>query len=70
MGYVALSRLRALDGIKLLGLNDTALEVNPEIYELDKTLQELSKSSFLEMADLGLLSKRAKQKYFVKKCIT
>ncbi|HOW60183.1 MAG: PIF1 family DEAD/DEAH box helicase [Candidatus Moraniibacteriota bacterium] len=67
MGYVALSRLRTLDGIKLLGINETALEVNPEICELDKTLQELSEASVVEVSSLSWFNKRTKQKEFVKK---
>lgn len=34
-GYVALSRVRSLDGLYLLGLNERALEVHPEILEQD-----------------------------------
>jgi len=37
-GYVALSRLRALDGLTLLGINGTALTVDPYVLELDKRL--------------------------------
>jgi ATP-dependent DNA helicase PIF1 len=35
MGYVALSRVRTLSGIKLVGLNKLALKVNSEIIESD-----------------------------------
>lgn len=69
MGYVALSRLRTLDGIKLLGINELALEVNPEIYEQDKTLQELSEASVLEVSTLGWFGKKARQKEFIKRCV-
>jgi hypothetical protein len=55
-----------LDGIKLLGINETALLVNPEICELDKTLQELSDTNISEVLKLGWLEKRKKQKEFVK----
>ncbi len=34
-GYVALSRVRRLDGLYLLGINDKALEVHPQILEQD-----------------------------------
>lgn len=34
-GYVALSRLRSLDGLHLLGLNDRALRVHPQAVEMD-----------------------------------
>ena len=43
MGYVALSRVRRLDGIKLMGINQMALEVSPEIVEKDKEFRKLSK---------------------------
>ena len=42
MGYVALSRIRSLSGLKLMGLNDTALTVNPKILLVDKKLREWS----------------------------
>ncbi len=38
MGYVALSRVRSLSGIKLTGINDLALQVNKEAIKLDKKL--------------------------------
>ncbi len=41
-GYVALSRVRTLDGLYLLGLNDRALEVHPEVMEQDSVFRELS----------------------------
>ncbi|KKR21404.1 MAG: Exonuclease V subunit alpha [Candidatus Moranbacteria bacterium GW2011_GWA2_39_41] len=48
MGYVALSRVRTLAGIKLLGINARALQVNPKVYELDKLLKELSRENVAE----------------------
>jgi hypothetical protein len=42
MGYVALSRVRTLDGLKLLGLNKMALEVNSEVLEFDNELLDSS----------------------------
>lgn len=44
-GYVALSRVRTLDGLFLLGLNDRALEVHPEVMEQDSVFRELSDST-------------------------
>ena len=35
MGYVALSRVRTLEGIKLVGINDVALRVSPEVAAFD-----------------------------------
>lgn len=43
MGYVALSRVRRLDGIKLMGINQMALRVNQQIVEKDKEFRKLSK---------------------------
>ncbi len=43
MGYVALSRLRHINGLFLRGLNETALEVSPEISQFDAYLQHQSR---------------------------
>lgn len=40
MGYVALSRVRSLDGVYLRGLNQTALLLHPAIYEFDRALKQ------------------------------
>jgi len=42
MGYVALSRIRRLDNIKLMGINQIALQVSPEVVEKDKEFKKLS----------------------------
>ena len=42
MGYVALSRVRTLAGLKLLGLNKTALEVSDEILKYDAEMRKIS----------------------------
>lgn len=42
MGYVALSRVRSLDGLYLAGINRMALQMHPQIYEFDKQLRESS----------------------------
>ena len=45
MGYVALSRVRTLAGVRLVGFNTKALEVDPLALQIDKKLQEESKDN-------------------------
>lgn len=42
MGYVALSRVRSLSGLKLMNLNEMALKVHPDVLEQDKTFKQQS----------------------------
>lgn len=44
-GYVALSRLRTLEGLFLLGYNRRALEVHPEILEIDQAFRAQSRAT-------------------------
>jgi ATP-dependent DNA helicase PIF1 len=53
-GYVALSRVRSLDGLKVLGMHPNALQVDPKIVQQDKRFHEQSEAAedaFLEMED-------------------
>lgn len=49
MGYVAISRVRSFDGLYLKGINDMALVMHSDIYELDKYLREASETARLEL---------------------
>ncbi|MDB5185376.1 MAG: helicase [Candidatus Saccharibacteria bacterium] len=42
MGYVALSRVRSLDGLYLQGINNMALAMHPQIHEFDRALRQVS----------------------------
>lgn len=42
MGYVALSRVRSLDGLYLQGLNRVAFTMHPQIFEFDAALRKSS----------------------------
>ena len=42
MGYVALSRVRTLGGISLVGFNADALRVDPKVLEFDQDLKSQS----------------------------
>ena len=44
-GYVALSRVRTLAGLHLIGYNARSLEVHPEIAEVDRTFKEISEGA-------------------------
>jgi ATP-dependent DNA helicase PIF1 len=44
-GYVALSRVRRLSGLYLLGINTKALQVHPAILEKDKEFREISEQT-------------------------
>lgn len=67
MGYVALSRVRSLAGIKLVGLNDMALRINAKVIELDKTLQARSKEDLKEHKKIRKKELLKIQKGFLKK---
>jgi ATP-dependent exoDNAse (exonuclease V) alpha subunit len=64
MGYVALSRVKTLKGIKLLGINGQALRVDSRIVELDNKLQNLSDSAVLDASKYkGKELKKAQDEY-------
>ena len=48
MGYVALSRLKSLSGLKLVGINEMALMINQEVFEIDKLLKQRSAKAVKE----------------------
>ena len=51
MGYVALSRLRSLDGLYISGMNAMALRLHPRIFELDEVLRSASDNLARETPD-------------------
>ena len=51
MGYVALSRLRSLNGLKLNGINSVAFAVSSEAVELDKKFKIMSQVVSEELGD-------------------
>lgn len=67
MGYVALSRLRSLDGLSLLGMNEMALRVSDEVLEFDRQfrMESLKHGSELISMDSGMILE--KQKDFISK---
>lgn len=65
-GYVALSRVRRLSGVYLMGLNQRALEVHPEILEKDRDFRVASEEAAATFAEMPDDEKVAMQKKFVK----
>lgn len=51
-GYVALSRVRTLDGLHLLGFNERSLEVNPAVGEKDEQFRIASEEAREAFANL------------------
>lgn len=55
-GYVALSRLRTLDGLHLLGWSENALRIHPTVQQIDKEFHgasEAAQSAFAELEKSG-----------------
>lgn len=53
MGYVALSRVRSLEGLYLKGINTMALQMHPQIYELDNNLRRASALLAADITDIA-----------------
>ena len=65
MGYVALSRVRSLKGVRLLGINNLALSVNPEITDFDKSLRKKSIREAEDLKTMGWLKRFFAKRKFV-----
>jgi len=66
MGYVALSRLRTLSGLRLMGINNLAFCVNKKALEIDKDFKKLSKQVSCELKKMGNSASAKRQKLFLK----
>lgn len=65
-GYVALSRLKDLENLKLIGFNNTAIEVDGLALKADKRFRELSSENEIRFVNQKELEKEAIE--FVKWC--
>ncbi len=66
MGYVALSRVRSLNGIKLLGINKSALKINKNAIKLNKRLVAKSNKDLIALNKLDDKTIIRRQKKFIK----
>ncbi|MFH1456899.1 MAG: helix-turn-helix domain-containing protein [Patescibacteria group bacterium] len=66
MGYVALSRIRSLDGLFLKGLNEMALHVDQNILKTDKQFRSKSEETIGILKKFSEEEKNKAQKIFVK----
>lgn len=67
-GYVALSRVRTLKGLSLLGWNDTALRVHPEVLTADETFHTRSLEAEEAFGDIKPNELKKMHENFVKAC--
>jgi len=65
MGYVALSRVRTLAGIKLMGINEMALRVDDDVIAFNQELIRLSESAKFNISSLGPEEIIKKQKLYL-----
>lgn len=65
MGYVALSRLRSLNGLKLSGINEMSFKVNEIISRIDKELRQKSENFSQELKAINLAEITNRQNYFL-----
>lgn len=64
-GYVALSRLKSLSGLYLLGISNQALAINPDIVKLDGMLRQQSTDIVSHLESHSGKELESKQKNFV-----
>jgi ATP-dependent DNA helicase PIF1 len=67
MGYVALSRVRRLSGVHLMGLGDRSLLVDPRVLELDVQLREMSDTAEDVVLRVSEGERQAAQEEFILK---
>lgn len=64
-GYVALSRITALSGLKLMGLNDTALSVDADVLHSDQSMRESSDEVYCSFDTLKTSEKEERIKHYM-----
>lgn len=67
-GYVALSRVRRLSGVHLIGWNQRAFQVHPDVIDKEKEFQTSSKTSQEEFAGLSEEEIQKRHSAFILAC--
>jgi len=67
-GYVALSRVRRLSGLYILGWNEQTFQVHPEILEKDKEFRIDSKNVENIFSEISQLELKKRQDDFIRAC--
>jgi ATP-dependent exoDNAse (exonuclease V) alpha subunit len=65
MGYVALSRVRSLSGLKLMGMNQMALQVDLNVAKVDKQFLEQSNEAIIYLQEMDKQKKEKMQNDFI-----
>lgn len=65
MGYVALSRVKTLSGLRLMGLNKTALQVDESVRGFDQLLQQQSDVAAQNLDGMSSSDMRKQQEEFL-----
>ncbi len=65
-GYVAFSRVRTFAGLHLMGYNERALEVHPEVLARDREFREASEATQAEFARMSQEQRIETQRSFVR----
>ncbi|HYD93445.1 MAG TPA: AAA family ATPase [Candidatus Paceibacterota bacterium] len=68
-GYVALSRLRTLEGLHLLGWSENALRIHPTVQQIDKEFRAASEAAQAAFGELERTGERTKlEENFLRAC--
>lgn len=65
MGYVAISRLRTLSGLKLIGINDLAFCVNEKAVQMDKEFKKMSEETIEDLKRMSLEKRKERHNQFL-----